>query len=191
MMIVPAAPSIPGLLSVSSTGSDARDQPRRGHREPIPIPRRALPKSPARLLTGNRTILVVPGATGHPDPRHAAQQPGTPGCAPEPGHAARARRRHRGRPPRRTALTRNRPRSSDMAHITAREQVSMFCCGRRWVGVDRAHCCRRTAGCGHVFDDGALWDRHRRRGRCLDPRSLGLIPTIDGIWLRALELSSA
>jgi hypothetical protein len=26
---------------------------------------------------------------------------------------------------------------------------------------------------------------------CLDPRSLGLIPTIDGIWLRALELSSA
>ena len=77
------------------------------------------------------------------------------------------------------------------AHITAREQVSMFCCGRRWVGVDRAHCCRRTAGCSHVFDDVALWDRHRRRGRCLDPRSLGLIPTIDGIWLRALELSSA
>jgi hypothetical protein len=78
-----------------------------------------------------------------------------------------------------------------MAPITAREQVSMFCCGRRWVGVDRAHCCRRTAGCGHVFDDVALWDRHRRRRRCLDPRSLGLIPTIDGVWLRALELSSA
>jgi hypothetical protein len=52
-----------------------------------------------------------------------------------------------------------------MAHATAREQVSMICCGRRWVGVDRAHCCRRTAGCGHVFDDVALWDRHRRRGR--------------------------
>ncbi len=50
-----------------------------------------------------------------------------------------------------------------MAHVTAREQVSMFCCGRRWVGVDRAHCCRRTAGCGHVFDDVALWERHRRR----------------------------
>lgn len=40
-----------------------------------------------------------------------------------------------------------------MAHVPAREQVSMFCCGRRWVGVDRAHCCGRTAGCGHVFDD--------------------------------------
>ena len=45
-----------------------------------------------------------------------------------------------------------------MAHVTAREQVRMCCCGRRWVGVDRAHCCRRTAGCGHVFDDVALWD---------------------------------
>ena len=77
-----------------------------------------------------------------------------------------------------------------MAHVPAREQVSMFCCGRRWVGVDRAHCCRRTAGCGHVFDDAALWDRHRRRGRCLDPRSLDLIPTTDGTWLRALEYSS-
>ena len=69
------------------------------------------------------------------------------------------------------------------------EQVSMVCCGMRWVGVDRAHCCRRTAGCGHVFDDVALWDRHRRRGRCLDPRSLDLIPTTDGTWLRALEHS--
>lgn len=77
-----------------------------------------------------------------------------------------------------------------MAHVSAREQVSMFCCGRRWVGVNRAHCCGRTAGCGHVFDDAALWDRHRRRGRCLDPRSLDLIPTTDGTWLRALEYSS-
>jgi hypothetical protein len=64
-----------------------------------------------------------------------------------------------------------------MAHVPAREQVSLFCCGRRWVGVDRAHCCRRTAGCGHVFDDAAHRDRHRHRGRCLDPRSLDRIPT--------------
>ena len=87
-------------------------------------------------------------------------------------------------------MTGNRPRTSDMAHSTTREQVSMFCCGRRWVGVNRAHCCGRTAGCGDVFDDAALWDRHRRRGRCLDPRSLDLISTIDGTWLRALEYSS-
>ena len=53
-----------------------------------------------------------------------------------------------------------------------------------------AHCCRRIAGCGHVFDGAALWDRHRRRGRCLDPRSLDLIRTTDGTWLRALEYSS-
>jgi hypothetical protein len=38
-----------------------------------------------------------------------------------------------------------------------------------------------------VFDDVALWDRHRRRGRCLDPRALDLIATTDGTWLRALE----
>jgi len=82
------------------------------------------------------------------------------------------------------------PSLIDVAHVSAREQVSMFCCGRRWVGVNRAHCCRRTAGCGHVFDDAALWDRHRRRGRCLDPRSLDLIPTTDGTWLRALEYCS-
>jgi len=41
-----------------------------------------------------------------------------------------------------------------------------------------------------VFDDPALWDRHRRHGRCLDPRSLDLIATTDGTWLRALELTS-
>jgi len=68
--------------------------------------------------------------------------------------------------------------------------VTVSCCGVRWVGVDRAHCCRRTGGCGHVFDDPALWDRHRRHGRCLDPRSLDLIATTDGTWLRALELTS-
>ncbi len=76
-----------------------------------------------------------------------------------------------------------------MASARARGQLTMFCCGARWVGVERAHCCRRTAGCGHVFDDVVLWDRHRRDGRCLDPRTLDLIPTTDGTWLRALQLT--
>jgi hypothetical protein len=76
-----------------------------------------------------------------------------------------------------------------MAPVTARQRGTMCCCGVHWVGADRAHCCRRTGGCGHVFDDAALWDRHRRYGRCLDPRSLGLISTTDGTWLRALELT--
>jgi hypothetical protein len=64
----------------------------------------------------------------------------------------------------------------------------MSCCGTSWVGVDRAHCCRRTGGCGHVFDDALLWDAHRPARRCVDPHSLGLVQTTAGIWLRALEL---
>ncbi|WP_425414240.1 FDXHR family putative zinc-binding protein [Pseudonocardia asaccharolytica] len=63
----------------------------------------------------------------------------------------------------------------------------MSCCGLVWVGVDRAHCCRRTGGCGRVFDDAALWDAHRKGGVCLDPATLGLVQTRNGIWLRAVD----
>ena len=63
----------------------------------------------------------------------------------------------------------------------------MTCCSATWAGVDRAHCCRRTGGCGHVFDDAALFDAHRRRaGRCTDPHEQGLVQTRNGIWLRCL-----
>jgi hypothetical protein len=64
----------------------------------------------------------------------------------------------------------------------------MSCCGAHWVGADRAHCCRRTGGCGHVFDDAQLWDAHRVWGICLDPRSREMVHTTDGIWLRTLDL---
>lgn len=67
-------------------------------------------------------------------------------------------------------------------------EPKMSCCGANWVGVDRAHCCRRTGGCGHVFDDAQLWDAHRPARQCLDPHSLGLVQTTTWIWLRALEL---
>ena len=63
----------------------------------------------------------------------------------------------------------------------------MACCGKTWVGPDRAHCCRRTRGCGHVFDDATLYDAHRRNGNCLDPGILDLVQTRNGIWLRALD----
>ncbi len=68
--------------------------------------------------------------------------------------------------------------------------LRMACCGVEWVGVERAHCCRRTGGCGHVFDDAALWDVHRRDGRCTDPRVLNLLQTRNGIWVRALDCTS-
>jgi hypothetical protein len=62
----------------------------------------------------------------------------------------------------------------------------MNCCGMSWVGPDRAHCCRRTRGCGQVFDDATLFDAHRHIGACLAPRTLGLIQTRNGIWLQPL-----
>lgn len=63
----------------------------------------------------------------------------------------------------------------------------LVCCGRSWGGVERAHCCRRFGGCGHVFDDAALWDTHRAGGRCVAPHELGLLQTTTGTWIRALE----
>ncbi|MFC5995564.1 hypothetical protein ACFQE5_15220 [Pseudonocardia hispaniensis] len=65
--------------------------------------------------------------------------------------------------------------------------VRMSCCGLEWVGVERAHCCRRTGGCGRVFDDATLWDDHRSGGVCIDPVTLGLVQTRNGIWLRAMD----
>jgi hypothetical protein len=58
------------------------------------------------------------------------------------------------------------------------------CCGLRWEGVERAHCCRRTGGCGRVFDTPRLFDRHRRVRGCLDPAGLDLIHT-GGVWRSA------
>ena len=38
-----------------------------------------------------------------------------------------------------------------------------------------------------MFDDAELWDAHRGRRGCVDPRTLGLVQTRNGIWLRALD----
>lgn len=64
------------------------------------------------------------------------------------------------------------------------EVARVRCCGRDWVGPDRAHCCRRFRGCGAVFDDATLWDAHRPAGTCRDPHDLGLTQTKNGIWRR-------
>ncbi|WP_246632510.1 FDXHR family putative zinc-binding protein [Pseudonocardia nigra] len=62
--------------------------------------------------------------------------------------------------------------------------MRLECCGFAWVGEERAHRCKRTGGCGHVFDDAVLWDSHRHAGACLDPGGLGLGRTKNGVWLR-------
>lgn len=63
-------------------------------------------------------------------------------------------------------------------------------CTIDWHGTERAHCCRRTGGCGHVFDTAELWDEHRLlRGRgCLSPTDLGLLRSTDGVWVHPLAL---
>jgi hypothetical protein len=77
--------------------------------------------------------------------------------------------------------------------LNAVELVRGACCGRAWVGADRAHCCARRGftGCGQVFDDANLFDAHRLDGRCANPHRLGLVQTKNGIWLRALDLVPA
>jgi hypothetical protein len=77
--------------------------------------------------------------------------------------------------------------------LQAVELVRAACCGKEWVGADRAHCCARASyvGCGEVFDDAELFDAHRLAGECADPRRIGLVQTKNGIWLRALDLSPA
>ncbi len=62
--------------------------------------------------------------------------------------------------------------------------VKVTCCARTWAGPDRAHCCHRYHGCGHVFDNPTLFDTHRPHGDCLDPQQLGLTQTKNGIWTR-------
>jgi hypothetical protein len=77
--------------------------------------------------------------------------------------------------------------------LQAVELVRVACCGKEWVGADRAHCCARAnnVGCGEVLDDAELFDAHRPAGRCTDPRRLGLLQTKNGIWVRALDLMPA
>jgi predicted amidophosphoribosyltransferase len=51
-------------------------------------------------------------------------------------------------------------------------------CTADWAGDDRAHC----GHCHTTFDSTALYDGHRAGGRCARPRTLGLVPTKNGIW---------
>ncbi|RTL68942.1 MAG: hypothetical protein EKK42_08310 [Pseudonocardiaceae bacterium] len=58
-------------------------------------------------------------------------------------------------------------------------------CGSVWAGTDRAHC----PSCCQTFDDPALFDDHRESGACTDGRSLSLVQTKNGIWVRPFQSS--
>ncbi|HEY6425036.1 MAG TPA: hypothetical protein VIY28_17700 [Pseudonocardiaceae bacterium] len=52
-------------------------------------------------------------------------------------------------------------RPVELPRASAVPQLKMSCCDTGWVGINRAHCCPRTEGCGHGFNDAQLWDAHR------------------------------
>jgi hypothetical protein len=66
------------------------------------------------------------------------------------------------------------PNDLHLVHITCGG------CTAEWAGADRAHC----PTCHVTFDSPVLYDGHREGGRCLLPRTLGLVATKNGIWGR-------
>lgn len=58
-------------------------------------------------------------------------------------------------------------RPVEVPRASAVQLVRMSGYDTGWVGVDRAHCCCRTDGCGQVFDDAHLWDAHRPARVCM------------------------
>jgi hypothetical protein len=57
-------------------------------------------------------------------------------------------------------------------------------CADRWSGLSRAHC----GACHRTFNGSGLFDKHRQRGRCVDPAELLLnsgyraMYQTDGVW---------
>ena len=50
-------------------------------------------------------------------------------------------------------------------------------CDNWWTGLNSAHC----SGCHQTFTGVGGFDMHRRRGKCLDPADIGLVPA-DKPW---------
>ncbi|WP_456300258.1 FDXHR family putative zinc-binding protein [Saccharopolyspora oryzae] len=48
------------------------------------------------------------------------------------------------------------------------EQLTCHQCPNTWTGTSRCHC----SSCHHTFSGLALFDRHRRNGRCHHPETL-------------------
>ncbi|MGH3853935.1 MAG: hypothetical protein ACRDR6_10670 [Pseudonocardiaceae bacterium] len=77
---------------------------------------------------------------------------------------------------RRRCFTESMPRDDPATTVAA-----CAGCAAAWRGVVRAHC----RGCHVTFDDDALFDAHRRTGRCVAPRRLGRV-VVGGVWCRLL-----
>jgi len=50
-------------------------------------------------------------------------------------------------------------------------RVKTHCCEAWWAGANTCHC----PACHETFSGVVTFDKHRSRGRCLDPRQIGLV----------------
>lgn len=58
-------------------------------------------------------------------------------------------------------------------------------CGATWSGEDRMHC----GACHLTFDDIESFDAHRPDDHCVQPLTLGLEVTKNGIWYRPASVA--
>ena len=149
--------------------------------------RAAHPTSSARRGRTDTAAAEVPAKTDGPAQAEARRRTDMPAQAEarrRTGTPSRAAARPRGGVPAQAGppARAGEPIPRQTRRRARPEQVS--CCGQRWEGAERAHCCRRTGGCGRVFDNPRLFDRHRRVRGCLDPAELGLVRA-DDIWRSA------
>lgn len=62
-------------------------------------------------------------------------------------------------------------------------QVACRGCGARIRGITACHC----GQCHATFGSLSGFTRHRQRGRCLDPASLGMVSVDRAGWVRWVE----
>lgn len=52
-------------------------------------------------------------------------------------------------------------------------------CGAIWTGLGRCHC----SGCHITVGGITAFDAHRRSGKCLKPKTIGLHENDQGVWV--------
>lgn len=67
-----------------------------------------------------------------------------------------------------------------------RQWASCGGCDARWTSLAWAHC----ATCHRTFGAVTGFDRHRRRGVCVDPETIPELVLRNGVWRKAMSASS-
>jgi hypothetical protein len=78
--------------------------------------------------------------------------------------------------------TRNRPRGYGSGNRTPLRGIESYAqcrrCGEQWTGYATCHC----SACHITVTDISAFDKHRHRGRCLDPEAAGLTKIRRAQW---------